>query len=135
MDRRAQASSLAFVGYHVLKLLKLLNTRGLKEKSASRLSEVGRILHRPGPLQTAKPPCGLVARGAVVCSMAWGAGRCANWGTRKGGHAPAYGFLLSAGWLVGARRRAGSRVLWERSLRGTRICAGDGTGGVSPMGG
>ena len=52
----------------------------------------------------------LRARGAVVCSMAWGAGRCANWGTRKGGHAPAYGFLLSAGWLVGARRRAGSRV-------------------------
>ena len=57
----------------------------------------------------AKPPH--VARGATVCTMAWGAGRCATGGTRRGSQGSAYGFSLGACWLVGVRRRAGSRVL------------------------
>ena len=63
------------------------------------------------------------ARGAAVCSMAWGAGRCATGGTRKGDqNAPPYGFSLGAGWLVGARRRAGSRALREPTLANTDLC-------------
>ena len=70
-----------------------------------------------------KPPCRLVARGAAVGTMAWGAGRCATGGTRRGSQGSAYGFSLGACWLAGARRRAGSRVLLgAHPSRDTDMC-------------
>ena len=88
-----------------------LQSRGPKERSASRLSEVGMILHRPGPLQTAKPPC----RGprAAPRSARWrGVPADAPPGALGGGtKRPACGVSFGAGWLAGARRRAGSRVV------------------------
>ena len=64
----------------------------------------------------------LRARGAAVCTMAWGAGRCATGGLGGVTRAPPYGFSLGACWLVGARRRAGSRALREPTLANTDLC-------------
>ena len=104
-----------------------LQSRGPKERSASRLSEVGTILHRPGPLQTAKPPCGLVARGepARCRGLHDGVGRrpIRDRRTREGDQsAPPEVFSFGAGWLAGARRRAGSRALREPTLANTDLC-------------
>ena len=66
------------------------------------------------------------ARGAAVCTMAWGAGRYTTPGTRRGSQAVRLRSFRSV--------QAGSRALgtapapacfWGRTLRETRTCVGD----------
>ena len=68
----------------------------------------------------------LRARGSRVCSMAWGAGRCATGGTRRGDQSapPAVFRWVHAGsWALGAA--PAPACFWGLTLRETRICAGD----------
>ena len=55
-----------------------------------------------------KPPCRLVARGAAVCTMAWGAGRCATGGL--GGVTRAVRLRFFAGCRLARGRSAPRRL-------------------------
>ena len=65
------------------------------------------------------------ARGAAVCTMAWGAGRCATGGLGGVIRMPRLRFFAGCMLAREARCRAGSRVCLGPTLRETRTCVAD----------